>query len=209
MYVPGIKFGNVLRVLVIFCGRKKKMDQNVCTKFGMELSIPKHVKCWQWYAVSVLSVKKMFINGTSSSKKAEKMIVTQLIVDMRRLTVKFVLKVLNFDQKNLLTHRCLWVILLLETPQPYFRHLHFLFLNMRMKTYERTEICNDWRDKECIAGIDLGYTNKCLRIGKALAQVYISTTLRMCYFSRLFVIFLFVCCKMKHLIGSNSVHVYI
>lgn len=31
-----------------------------------------------------------------------------------------------------------------------------------METYERTEICHDWRDKDDIAGRAQGYTKKCL-----------------------------------------------
>ena len=45
------------------------------------------------------------------------------------------------------------------------------------ETYERTKICNDLGDKDCLAGRDQGYTKKCLSevfrgLEKALAQVY-------------------------------------
>ena len=63
------------------------------------------------------------------------------VLGMRRVSAKFVQKLLNFDQQN---RRMSIAQKLLTT------------------IFNRTEICNDLRDKDCIIGRAQGYTEKFL-----------------------------------------------
>ena len=55
LFVRGIKVRSVLRVLAIFCCRKKWIEEYASNfVLKMELSNQKHLKCWKWHTLSVL-----------------------------------------------------------------------------------------------------------------------------------------------------------
>ena len=69
LFVRGIKVRSVLRVLAIFCCRKKWIKEYASNfVWKMESSAQKHVKCWKWHTVSVLWVKVVFTSGRRSRR---------------------------------------------------------------------------------------------------------------------------------------------